>query len=284
MARVTPSCTRTTTDGEPQIPGGLLNPHPRLATLTAVPGPGEVVVLIAAGVVAGAVGAAGGVTSLVSYTALLGVGVPPLQANVCNLVAGVACWPGSASTSRRELAGTERSLTGILALAGCAAAVGSVTLLVTPPGAFVRLAPFLVALASLAMLDSRGSLGAPDGVCRLRLLSWPLIGLVSIYSGYFGAGSGIMLLAVLLVLVDERVPEANAIKNMLLGAATLASAVVFVVAGPVGWSAVVPLAAGLFAGSAVGPVIARRVSPRALRWAVAGLGLGLAAALWWRQG
>ena len=118
---------------------------------------------------------------------------------------------------------------------------------------------------------------------RLRLLTWPLIGLVSIYSGYFGAGSGIMLLAVLLVLVDDRVPEANAIKNMLLGAATLASAVVFVVAGPVDWTAVVPLAAGLFAGSAVGPVIARRVSPRALRWAVAGLGLGLAVELWWRQ-
>ena len=99
---------------------------------------------------------------------------------------------------------------------------------------------------------------------------------MSVYSGYFGAGSGIMLLALLLVLVDHRVPEANAIKNMLLGAATLASALVFVTAGPVDWTAVMPLAAGLFAGSAVGPVIARRVSPRALRWAVAGLGLALA--------
>ena len=250
-----------------------------------MPGPGEAVALIAAGVVAGAVGAAGGVTSLVSYSALLGVGVPPLQANVCNLVAGVACWPGSASTSRRELAATNRSLTGILALAGCAAAVGSVTLLVTPPGVFVRLAPFLVALASLAMLVQPWlTARTPRESGRLRLLTWPLIGLVSIYSGFFGAGSGIMLLAALLVLVDNRVPEANAIKNMLLGAATLASAVVFVVAGPVDWTAVLPLAAGLFAGSAVGPVIARRVSPRALRWAVASLGLGLAVALWWRQG
>ena len=141
------------------------------------------------------------------------------------------------------------------------------TLLVTPSGVFVRLAPFLVALASLAMLVQPWlTARTPRESGRLRLLTWPLIGLVSIYSGYFGAGSGIMLLAVLLVLVDNRVPEANAIKNMLLGAATLASAVVFVVAGPVDWTAVVPLAAGLFAGSAAGPVIARRVSPRALRW------------------
>jgi uncharacterized membrane protein YfcA len=260
------------------------HPHLGIATLAAVGGLGRACVLIAAGLVAGAVGAAGGVTSLVSYSALLGIGVPPLQANVCSLVAAVACWPGSAATSRRELARTNRSLTGMLALAGCAAAVGSVALLVTPPGVFVRIAPFLVALASLVMLvQPRLTARAARRTGRLRLLTWPLIGLVSIYSGYFGAGSGIMLLALLLVLVDNRVPEANAIKNMLLGAATLASAVVFVVAGPVDWTAVVPLGAGLFAGSALGPVIARRVPPRALRWAVAGLGLALAVGLWWRQ-
>ena len=173
---------------------------------------------------------------------------------------------------------------GFLALAGCAAAVGSVALLATPPGVFVRLAPFLVALASVVMLVQPWlTARAARRAGRLRLLTWPLVGLVSIYAGYFGAGSGIMLLALLLVLVDNRVPEANAIKNMLLGAGTLASAVVFVVAGPVDWTAVVPLAAGLFAGSAAGPVIARRVSPHALRWAVAGLGLALAVELWWRQ-
>jgi uncharacterized membrane protein YfcA len=61
--------------------------------------------LFGAGALAGIVGTAGGITSLVSYPALLLVGVPALQANVVNIIALVACWPGSALTSRPELAG-----------------------------------------------------------------------------------------------------------------------------------------------------------------------------------
>ena len=50
--------------------------------------------LIAAGVLAGVVGTAGGITSLISYPALLWVGIPALPATVANTVAIVACWPG----------------------------------------------------------------------------------------------------------------------------------------------------------------------------------------------
>jgi uncharacterized membrane protein YfcA len=63
------------------------------------------VVLLSAGVLAGMVGTAGGITSLVSYPALLAVGVPALAANVANIVAFVGCWPGSALASRLELEG-----------------------------------------------------------------------------------------------------------------------------------------------------------------------------------
>ncbi len=65
--------------------------------------------LLLAGMVAGVVGSAGGITSLVSYPALLAVGIPALPANVTNLVAGAACWPGAALTSRREMAGAGRT-------------------------------------------------------------------------------------------------------------------------------------------------------------------------------
>ena len=61
--------------------------------------------LVGAGAAAGLVGTAGGITSLVSYPALLFAGVAPLQANVTNIVALVACWPGSAAASRPELVG-----------------------------------------------------------------------------------------------------------------------------------------------------------------------------------
>ena len=100
------------------------------------------------------------------------------------------------------------------------------------------------------------------------------------YNGYFGAGSGVLLLALLLLTAEPALVFANALKNMLVGAATITSAVLFAVFAHVDWSAVAPLAAGTFAGSLIGPRVARRLPPALLRWLVALTGLALAARLW----
>jgi uncharacterized membrane protein YfcA len=213
----------------------------------------------------------------VSYPALLVVGLSALTANVTNLVALVACWPGSAVTSRAELSGNGRWLKRGLPIAAAGGAAGALLLLHTTPGTFARVVPFLVAAGSLVLLaqprltalrERRGKSG--------QSLTFAVLGLVAVYGGYFGAGSGVMVLALLLVLLDPRLPHANAVKNMAVGANTLAAAIVLALAGPVDWAAVGPLAAGLFAGSVAGPVVARRLPARVIRWAVAALGFALA--------
>jgi uncharacterized membrane protein YfcA len=234
--------------------------------------------LVGAGVVAGFVGTGGGITSLVSYPALLAVGLTPLAADVANLVALVACWPGSALSSRRELTGSGRWLARGLPLAALGAAGGALLLLTTPSGLFGHLVPVLLAAGSLALL-CQPVLTRRLHARRGHVLALPLVATVSVYSGYFGAGAGVLLLATLLVLVDQRLPEANAVKNMLNGAATVAAAAVLVCAGPVVWAAVVPLAAGLFVGATLGPFAVRHLPATAVRVAVAALGLGLAVRL-----
>ena len=146
-------------------------------------------VLLLAGVVAGVVGSAGGITSLVSYPALLAVGVPTLPANVTNLVAGAACWPGSALTSRQEMAGSGARLRRSLPVAAFGAAVGAVLLLVTPPGAFAVIVPYLVAAGAVALLAQPVLTKAVRGRRGHALVP---IGLIAVYGGYFGAGSGIL--------------------------------------------------------------------------------------------
>ena len=240
--------------------------------------PAAIAFLAAAGVVAGIVGTGGGITSLVSYPALLAVGLPPLAADVANLVALVACWPGSALSSRRELTGSGRWLVRSLPLAALGAAGGALLLLTTPSGLFERIVPVLLAAGSLALL-CQPVLTRRLHARRGHVLALPVVATVSVYSGYFGAGAGVLLLATLLVLVDQRLPEANAVKNMLNGAATIAAAAVLVVAGPVVWAAVVPLAAGLFVGATLGPIVVRHLPATVVRVAVAALGLGLAVRL-----
>ncbi len=249
-------------------------------------GVADVLALLCAGTVAGAVGTAGGITSLISYPSLLAVGLAAFPANIANMVALVACWPGSALASRPELQGSGSRLRSWAVASVAGGAIGAALLLSTPAGLFVRIVPFLVVGASLALVLQR------------RLYDWQghrlahadklvvLAGLfvVAIYNGYFGAGSGIMLLALLLVLVERHLAKANAFKNMLLGAATLVSALAFVLFTSVDWSAVLPLAAGMFAGSTLGPRIARRVPADPLRWVVALFGLALATWLWLHPG
>ena len=244
--------------------------------------------LVAAGAVAGLIGTAGGITSLVSYPALLLAGVAPLQANIANLVALVACWPGSAVTSQPELRGRGPWLLrwGVVAAAGGAA--GSLLLLNTSAGVFGRVVPFLVAAGSLALLFQPWLAARPawqSGDGRVKSLVLP-VGLLtlSVYNGYFGAGSGVLLLALLLLTTDSRLASANALKNMLVGAATSISAVLFAVLTRVDWAAVAALAAGLFLGSLAGPWVARRLPPGLLRWLVALTGLALAVRLWLSPG
>jgi len=110
------------------------------------------IVLLVAGALGGMVGTAGGIMSLITYPALLAVGIPALPANVANLVAGVACWPGSAVASRPELAGRGSWLRRWSLVAAVGGGVGAGLLLSTPDQAFRSVVPFLVAAGSLALL------------------------------------------------------------------------------------------------------------------------------------
>lgn len=236
------------------------------------------VILLVAGVAAGLIGSAGGITSLVSYPALLGVGLPAHAANIANNVALVACWPGSALGSRPELRGKGPWLARWTWVAALGASAGAALLLSTPSHVFVRVVPFLVAFGSLSLLFAprlmarRRHRAGSDHTLALTIGLIPL----SLYNGYFGAGSGVMTLSLLLVLVDGSILGANALKNMLIGAGVLVAAAIFIAFGSVHWSAVVPLGLGMLVGSRIGPTVARRLPPDLLRWLIVLLGMALA--------
>ena len=238
--------------------------------------------LLLAGMAAGLIGSAGGITSMVSYPALLAVGLPALSANVANNVALVACWPGSALASKPELHGKASRVWRWGAVAAVGGAAGAALLLSTPAAAFARVVPFLVAAGSLALLfEPRLRAWRQRRETETHKLALPAgVSALSLYNGYFGAGSGVMILTLLLVLVDGHLPTANALKNMLVGAGTMGAATVLALSGSVDWSAALPLALGMLAGSRVGPLVARHLPANLLRWLIVVLGMALAIDLW----
>ncbi len=234
--------------------------------------------LVLAGIGGGLSGSIAGLASLVSYPALLATGLPPVSANVTNTVALVFSSTGSITGSRPELRGRRQFIRPMLVAGVAGGAVGGALLLLTPADAFERAVPVLVALASISMLFRRRLLeeaaADTEHVAGRRLLLG--VGVVGIYGGYFGAGAGVVLLALLLAATGDSLPRCNGVKNIVLGVANGIAAVAFALFGPVRWSVVVPLGAGLFVGGRLGPVVVRKAPVGPLRIVIAVAGIGLA--------
>ena len=243
-------------------------------------GAGEWGLLLVAGAAAGLIGSVAGLASLISYPALLAVGLGPVQANVTNTVSLVWSGVGSALGSRVELTGQSLRLRPLMAAAGLGGLTGGGLLLLTPAEAFEAVVPWLIALASVMVLAAPAADELED---RTSGRAGPLvvvgIFVIGIYGGYFGAAAGVMMLALLLVAARDTTVRSIAAKNVLLGVANGVAALSFVLLGPVDWAAVLPMAVGFFAGGRLGPAVARRAPARLLRVLVGLSGLGLAAYL-----
>jgi len=244
----------------------------------------EFALLLVAGVAAGLVGSIAGLASLISYPALLAVGVPPVTANMTNTVSLLLQGVGSVSASRPELRG-QRPRVGRHVPAGMlGGAAGGALLLLTPSDAFERIVPALIALASAAMLFAPppAELAAEGAEEQLRHPHrdprWLPVGsfAVAIYGGYFGAAAGVLLLAMYLLTTGEGLPRGNALRNVVLGCANAVAAIGFIAFSSVAWSAALPLAVGLFVGGRLGPRVVRRAPQTALRRVIAVAGLALA--------
>jgi hypothetical protein len=234
--------------------------------------------LAVAGLLAGIVGTAGGITSLISYPALLAVGIAPFAANVTNVVSFIGGGVSSTLASRTELREHRVGLQAMAVVATIGGAAGAALLLATPPGVFAWIVPFLIASAgALLLVQPRVTVWhrSRDRPAP-RSLMLMVLGVISVYGGYFGAGSGVLVLAVVLVLVDADLVRANAVKNVLVTASVVIPVIVYAAAGPVTWWAAVPLATGATVGGVLGPRVTRRMPPRLLRTAVALMGFGLA--------
>ena len=241
----------------------------------------EFVLLVLAGIGGGLTGSIAGLASLISYPALLAVGLPPVTANVTNTAALVLTGVGSVSASRPELTGQGRRLVPLALAAVLGGAAGAALLLSTPTEAFERIVPVLIGGASLAILvqPPMRELALDGALTHRRRDPWWLpvaVFAISIYGGYFGAAAGVLMLATFLLTTGDGLPRSNAMRNVILGVANTVAAVGFVLFASIAWSAALPLALGLFLGSLLGPRIVRRAPQTALRRIIAVAGLGLA--------
>jgi uncharacterized membrane protein YfcA len=253
---------------------------------------GQIPLVFGAGLISGIVGTVAGMASLVSYPALLALGLSPVSANVTNTVGNFFTVVGGVAGSRPELAGQAERARKYLALSLLGGISGAALLLATPSAGFDAVVPFLVAGAAVLMLlrkriqrgvERRRAAALAAGRSASRQLG-PQVGvlLVGVYGGYFGAGAGIMMTALLSILIVDTLVRVNALRILLMGAVNGIAAVGFAFFGPVHWLYALPLGIGYVAGGYIGPHISRRLPATALMIIIAVGGFALAIDLAWQ--
>lgn len=229
--------------------------------------------LILAGTAAGLGGSVVGIASIFSYPALLLIGINPIDANVTNSVSLTFLSIGSIIGSKPEWLPHTATLKKLAPATFIGGVTGSILLLKTPNSSFERIVPVLIALASLAILIPRKD--RPHSQKNVALMAIVAL-FIGIYSGYFGAASGSMTMALLLQMLTINIATAHALKNVLMGIANGIAALIFIISGHVHWLPAIPLALGFFIGGRVGPSIVRKANPNLIKGLVSSMGFGVA--------
>ncbi len=253
----------------------------------------DALILFAAAVVGGAINSVAGGGSFLSFPTLLFTGMPPIQANATNTM---ALWPGtlaSVGAYRRELRGNNRRMLLPLIVSGLIGGLlGATVLLRTPQATFLRLIPYLLGMATLIFAFS----GTVTRFIRARSqhmqhrTGWALLGgaalqlCIAIYIGFFGAGAGILMLALLAIMGVESIHTMNAYKTVLATVCNGIAIVAFVFAGAVIWPQAILMLLGAALGGFYGAHFAQKMDPQHVRIMVIVIGATMSVYFFWKQG
>jgi uncharacterized membrane protein YfcA len=256
---------------------------PKAAQLTTI-------VLLSA--VAGVINAIAGGGTLLTFPALVGLGVSPIVANATSTV---ALWPGAVSSMwgyRDELSGSRRWAIGFAIPSLIGGGIGAWLLLRTPPAEFSEIVPWLVLGATILFMaqpaiiravqrrraavvehvqSDAADLSTSGRFPSATVMFWQL--LVGIYGGYFGAGVGIFTLAVLGFIGLTNIHRMNGLKNWGGLCMNAVAALMFVFSSLVTWPIALSMAVGSIGGGYFGSRAAQRTPQHYVRRSVIAIGL-----------
>jgi uncharacterized protein len=228
--------------------------------------------------------------SFLSFPALLGVGVPPIQSNATNTV---ALWPGqftSIAAYWEDLKHNVRLVIPVCSAALLGGVTGAIVLLRTGQATFMNLVPWLLLLAAGLFAAShpvsswlqRRRLSAAGSRPDLIPL-WIGVVAVCFYIGYFGAGAGFLMMSVLAVFGLQNINQINALKVIATTTANGIAVVTFIVEKQIVWKYCLLMMIAAAVGGYLGARYSRQLDPRVMRALVVLIGLGMAAYFFWKQ-
>ena len=266
--------------------------------ITDAPDLARLPLVLAAAAAGGAVNAIAGGGTLLTFPALLALGVPAIVANATSTVALLPGTFASLWGYREALSGVREWATRFAIPSFIGGLIGAFLLLRTTEARFDALVPWLVLgatalflaqrpiarliakarppveVASTIALPSAGMDAAADAPRPLAGIGLAFQLLVGIYGGYFGAGIGILMLASLGFMGFVHIHRMNGLKNWGALCINGVAAIAFAMTGVVDWYVAAAMAVGAVLGGYGGARLAQRVPQARVRQAVVAIGFG----------
>ncbi len=226
-------------------------------------------IYLVAGVAAGVANGIAGGGSFITFPTMLALGVPQIQANVSSSVGVLPSYVGGLRGFRRELALRLPLIRRLLPACVLGTLLGTALLLRGSPGQFKAVVPWLIGVATLLfavapILTRKLAHIDHDHPTRRGALQFGIF-LVALYGGYFGAGLGIMLLAVMGLTLPDNLDTLHGLRNALSSVINAIAATVFIIRGHLNMEAVPMLLIGTLIGGWLGTKLIRRLSPATVR-------------------
>jgi uncharacterized protein len=230
-----------------------------------------------AGVVAGISNGIAGGGTFFAFPTMLAMGLSALTANVTTTVAVVPSFFGNLRGLSGKFAAHRKLLRPLVPIAVVGTLSGCTLLLEGSPTTFEHVVPWLIGGATALFA------AAPYLTRRLAHLDhhhparrgglYVGIGLIALYGGYFGAGIGIMLLAVTALTLPLEIHELQTLRSLISIVISAVAALVFIVRGHLALGALYPMLAGTLIGGWLGAIVITRLSAKWVRALIITTGL-----------
>lgn len=252
--------------------------------------PVEIAALFFAALLAGAINAIAGGGTILTFPALLAFGVPAIQANATSTVALMLGILGSTYGYRSHLSAAAASIRKFGFVSVLGGLLGAILLTRTSEEAFSRLVPFLLLFATVLFMaqSAMRRLGAAEARAASLHGSHGALAVlaqffVALYGGYFGAGIGILMLAVFGLMGMHHIHEMNALKTVLGAFINLVAAIYLITSGLIVWPLALLMSVGATLGYFAGAHFSQRIPQQRVRQIITAIGLGISALLFWKQ-
>lgn len=225
------------------------------------------------GIASGLLSSVASMASLASYPVLLAVGIPPVYANVTNDAALIWTGIGSTISSLKELKGHWKQVAFYATFTVLGSILGCYLLLSFPSKVFEKVVPFFIAGSGVMVIASARHHNLEPHKRPLWQEIFYIVALLAmgVYTGYFGAAGGVIVLVLLTYITNEKFIVVNAIKNVVCGLANLVALIVFAFTSHIYWLQAIPLAVGMFIGGYLGMDILKIVPAKYVRIFIATL-------------